>query len=155
MLKIDKDEKLNNSNLNSVNPYLQNDLLRVGGRVQAFLLHPDEKHPIILPFNCKFSKLVVKFCHEKKLHAGIRLTHSTVRQEFWIVKGRNMVKTQINKCNTCIRYRASTLSQKMGILPSHRVTRPDKPFRLAGIDYACPYDICALKGLEVELIRAI
>ena len=146
LLKMDKDEKLNNSNLNSVNPYLQDNLLRVGGRVQASLLDPDEKHPIILPFKCKLSNLVIKFCHEKKLHAGIRLTYSTVRQEFWIVKGRNMVKAYINKCNTCIRYRASTLSQKMGILPSHRVTRPDKPFRLAGVDYAGPYDILRFKG---------
>ena len=85
LLKMDKDEKLNNSNLNSVNPYLQDNLLRVGGRVQASLLDPDEKHPIILPFKCKLSNLVIKFCHEKKLHAGIRLTYSTVRQEFWIV----------------------------------------------------------------------
>ena len=57
-----------------------------------------------------------------------------------------MIKSYINKCNTCIRYRANRLNQKMGILPSSRVVRPDKPFRLAGVDYAGPVYVLRFRG---------
>ena len=101
------------SKLMSLDPCIENNLLRVDGRVQASLLDPDEKHALILPFNCKFSKLIIGYCHEKKLHNGIRLTHSSVRREFWIIKSRNMIRSYIHKRNTCIRYKANRLNQKM------------------------------------------
>ena len=34
----------------------------------------------------------------------------------------------------------------MEILPSSRVVRPDKPFQLAGVDYAGPVDVLRLRG---------
>ena len=41
------------SKLMTLDPCIENNLLRVGGHLQASLLDPDEKHPLILPFNCK------------------------------------------------------------------------------------------------------
>ena len=57
----------------------------------------------------------------------------------------NLCLFYINNCNICRRYRADTVAQKMGILPAVRVTRPDKPFRHAGVDYAGPVDILRFK----------
>ena len=84
----------------------------------------------------------------RNLHSGIRLTHSLVRREFWIIKSRNMIRSYLNKCNIRIRYRENKLNQKMGILPTSRVVRPDKPFRLAGVDYAGPVDVLRFRGRE-------
>ena len=61
---------------------MDKNLLKVGVRVQASLLDPDEKPPFILPYNCQFSKLLIGYFHEKKLYDGIRLTHSTVGKSF-------------------------------------------------------------------------
>ena len=55
------------------------------------------------------------------------------RQKFWVVKAKRMIRSYINNCNTCRRYRADTVAQKMGILPAVRVTRADKPFRHIGV----------------------
>ena len=113
-------------NLRRLDPFFDQNLLRLGGRIHLSLLDYDQKHPWIWPSKCSFSKLLVDFCHEKSLHGDVRLTLST--------------------CNTCIRYRASTLNQKMSILPSCRVTRPDKPFRVSGVDYAGPFDTLRFRG---------
>ena len=97
---------------------MDKNLLKVSGRVQASLLDPDEKHLFILPYNCQFFKLLIGYFHDKKLHGGIRITHSIVRQKFLVVKAKRMIRSYINKCNICIRYRADTVAQKMGILPA-------------------------------------
>ena len=133
-------------NLRRLDPFFDQNLLRLGGRIHLSLLDYDQKHPWILPSKCSFSKLLVDFCHDKTLRGGVRLTLSTLRQEFWVIKARNLVRCRIHKCNTCIRYRANKLNQKMGILPSCRVTRADKPFRLSGVDYAGPFDTLRFRG---------
>ena len=115
---------------------------------------PNEKHPLILPYNCQFSKLLIGYYHDKKLHSGIRLTHSIIRQNFWIIKSKRMIRSYINNCNICRRYRADTVVQKMGILPAVRVTKPDKPFRHTGVDYAGPVDILRFRGRGSRTYKA-
>ena len=51
-------KEFKDSKLITLDPCIKNNLLRVG-LVQASLLDPDEKPPLILPFNCKFSKLII------------------------------------------------------------------------------------------------
>ena len=93
--------KLFNTELLRLDPFLEENLLRLGGRLHNSLLSYDQKHPFILPGNSRFSKLLVDFYHLKSLHGGISLTISSIRQEFWITKLRNLVKFQINKCIGC------------------------------------------------------
>ena len=133
---------------------MDKNLLKVGGRVQASLLDPDEKHSFILPYNCHFSELLIGYFHEKKLHSGIRMAHSTVRQKFWVIKAKRMIRSYINNCNIYHRYRADTVAQKMVILPAVRVTRPDKPFRHTGVDYAGPVDILRYRGRGSRTYKA-
>ena len=133
--------KFTKSRLVKLNPFLDNGLLRLGGRIHFSLLSYEQQYPLILPYNSKLSELLVEYYHHKVFHGGIRLTLSTVRQEFWIIKGRSLVKSIIHKSVNCIRYRGTTSVQKMGILPYSRVEKPDKPFRMTGVDYVGQYKI--------------
>ncbi|XP_050452152.1 uncharacterized protein LOC126851856 [Cataglyphis hispanica] len=60
----------------------------------------------------------------------------TIRQQYWILQGRRMVKA-IQRCVTCVRWRTATPYQIMGNLPRSRVV-PAKPFFHTGVDYAGP-----------------
>ena len=51
---------------------------------------------------------------------------SSLRQEFWIIKGRSAVRRVIKCCIDCQRRKAKLLDQYMASLPKDRIT-PDKP----------------------------
>ena len=143
---LEKGNALKNSHsLLPLNPVLDQGLLRVGGRLKHSLLQYDEKHPLILPAEGHFTEMVVRDCHARVLHGGVQLTLNTLRQRYWILKGRQKVKALIQKCIPCIRYRASQQYQLMGNLPADRV-RPGHPFDHSGVDYAGPYMIRAAPG---------
>ncbi|XP_062141879.1 uncharacterized protein LOC133849814 [Drosophila sulfurigaster albostrigata] len=118
---------IGSSDILSLNPFLDKQgVLRSCGRVRASTsLSYDERHPIILPFGCVFSRLLVSFTHQVSLHGGNQLVMRLVRTKFWIPKLRNLVKTVISACKTCVIHRRKLQSQLMGDLPSARSTFRD------------------------------
>ena len=123
------------SSLLRLSPILVKGLMRVGGRLRNSSLDADAKHPLILPAKNRFVQLLVEHAHQITLHGRTQLTLITVRKQYWILKGRQEVKSVIHKCTSCIRYSARAGSQMMSDLPSARVL-PCSPFQRAGIDYA-------------------
>ena len=83
---LDNSFKFTKSRLIKLDPFLEKGLLRLGGRIHFSLLSYEQQHPFILPYDSKFSKLLVHHYHKKSFHGGIRLTLSTIRQEFWIIR---------------------------------------------------------------------
>ncbi|XP_033214088.1 uncharacterized protein LOC117171143 [Belonocnema kinseyi] len=120
-------------------------LLRVGGRLKHSVLDPDERHPYILPSTSPFTHLVVDRCHQRTLHEDTQLTLATLRRQFWFLRGRQVVESRIPRCVVCIRYRAVTVTQLMGNLPSNRVQRT-RAFLHSGVDFAGPIRIRAAPG---------
>ena len=144
-LKSDKPLK-GTSKLCSLHPFIDTDgLLRVGGRIQNSDLTYNAKHPIILPADHQFCKLLVNDFHIKHLHAGLSLLATIINQNYWIIKGKKLMKRCINKCVTCHRYRTLSNEQLMGSLPPQRV-RLDRPFLHCGLDYAGPITLKFNKG---------
>ena len=47
------------------------------------------------------TELIIKYYHDHLLHAGVSQTLSSIRNEFWIIQGRTVVKKVINKCAVC------------------------------------------------------
>jgi len=123
-----------------LNPFLKEDLLRVGGRLDRSLLPMDQKHPYILPGDCFLSQLLINRAHLNTLHGGVQMTLATLRLEIWIMCGRRSVKKVIDKCKTCVRFSKQICHPIMGELPSARVT-PSPPFNRSGVDYAGPFSI--------------
>lgn len=131
----------NSSKLLSLNPFLDNhNILRVGGRLANANLDFKSKHPIILAKNHFFTNLIINYHHIKLLHAGPRLTLSSIREEFWPLNGLNTVKRVLKSCIRCFRQNPKQQFPLMGPLPGLRVI-PSRPFTNSGVDLAGPYQI--------------
>lgn len=119
----------------SLCPFLdKHGFLKVGGRLQNAHIDAEQKHPLILPAKSHFTRLIISDAHLKTMHSGCQNALNYIRHRFWIVRGKNAVKDQINKCVTCLRYKKQMLSQQMGQLPSVRVQK-SRPFSNVGIDF--------------------
>ncbi|XP_043064475.1 uncharacterized protein LOC122320347 [Drosophila ficusphila] len=130
-----------------LNPFLdQEGLIRACGRVTASeSLRYDERHPIILPYECSLSRLLVKFTHLITLHGGNQLVVRLTRSRYWVPRVKNLVKAVINACKVCVIYKKRLQSQMMGNLPRERVSF-SRPFTYTGMDYAGPFDIKKYTG---------
>ncbi|XP_050452147.1 uncharacterized protein LOC126851851 [Cataglyphis hispanica] len=136
----------NKSNLTKLTPFTDPlGILRVGGRIKHALLSYDERHPMILPRSSHFTQLIIEEYHRRTMHGGVQLTLGSIRQSYWIPRGRQLVKATIQRCVTCVRWRAATQQQLMGDLPRLRVT-PARPFLRTGVDYAGPIQLRTTKG---------
>lgn len=127
------------SKLSTLNPFVDSEgILRVGGRLRHANIKFDSKHPILLPYNHPFTELVVTHMHTRNLHPGSQATLSFVRQQFWPLNGKRLVKKIIQRCIPCFKSNPRALQAQMGNLPSSRVT-PSYAFFDTGVDYAGPF----------------
>ncbi|KAH0945724.1 hypothetical protein HN011_011004 [Eciton burchellii] len=131
--------------LKALKPILgEGSLFRLGGRLHNAPLDYDEKHPIILPKH-RISELLIDCAHRATLHGGTQLMLHHLRQRYWIIGSRNLVKAHIRRCVTCARQAAKASTQLMGNLPEARVN-PSLPFSHTGVDYAGPFGIIPFVG---------
>lgn len=130
------------SNLLCLNPFIdKKGLMCVGGRLEnSSSLSLTEKHPIILPYGCKLSRLLINFIHQITLHGGNQLMLRILRTEFWIPRAKNLIQWSIRRCRICTIIAKKTRTQLMASLPFSR-TVLDRPFTRTGVDFAGPYDI--------------
>ncbi|GFT02235.1 uncharacterized protein TNCV_84881 [Trichonephila clavipes] len=113
-------------------------VLRVGGRLSRNTrLSYDQKHPMLLPKSHEFTRKVINFYHITYLHAGPQLTLSLIRQKFWFVDGRSVVRHTLKKCLICFKMNLRSSSQLMGDLPPIRFQQI-RPFESTGLDFAGP-----------------
>ncbi|CAG7825062.1 unnamed protein product [Allacma fusca] len=131
----------------------QNGLLRVGGRLRKSHLPYDQKHPVLLPRSHVLTKLIVEEVHQYLLHGGPQLVLFTLQQRYWIVRGKDLVRSVVRRCKPCVIQRAQIITQQMGDLPERRVT-PSQPFCHVGVDYAGPVTLRNMKGRKSQLFKA-
>jgi len=133
------------SALRALNPVMgTGSLLHLGGRLRNAAIEYAEKYPVILPRH-RISDLLIDHAHRAALHGGTQLTLRTLRQEYWIVGCRNLVKAHVRQCVICARQAAKNLIQLMGDLPSPCVN-PSPPFAHTGVDYARHFGILPFVG---------
>ncbi|XP_076301717.1 uncharacterized protein LOC143219725 [Lasioglossum baleicum] len=142
------------SPLLSLSPFLDEDgIIRVGGRLQHTSLAQRVKHPILLAPH-PLVRLLVEQIHVSTLHGGVQLTLHTLRQNYWLLRARNIVKSVIHSCITCVRERAAVPEQIMGNLPKARVSPPTRSFAHCGVDYAGPFQVRASAGRGITSRKA-
>ncbi|XP_031622711.1 uncharacterized protein LOC116340379 [Contarinia nasturtii] len=133
--KIRKDGQASDSNIRQLCPFLdEHGIMRMNGRVGNADMS-EQKTAIILPAQHPFTLLLIRHAHEQVLHGGVQLTLRKLREQFWIVCGRNQVKKLIHNCVRCFRFRKVFMKQKMADLPAFR-TEQARPFAFVGCDYA-------------------
>ena len=128
------------SNLRKLEPILLTDgILCVGGRLRKARIAEETKHPMIIPKDSVIAKLIVRHYHAVANHSGQEHTLSLMRERFWIVKARVVVRAELKQCHQCRRQAARLCSQKMADLPTDRVTPNKPPFTYVGVDYFGPF----------------
>ncbi|XP_055708965.1 uncharacterized protein LOC129805218 [Phlebotomus papatasi] len=114
----------------------RNGLFRVGGRLRKANEPFVTRHPVLLP-KSKLTLIIARNEHIKEMHAAPTLLLASLRQIFWPVAGRNLVRKVVHECFKCYRMKPKPLDQLMGDLPEHRVNL-FRPFQATGVDYAGP-----------------
>ena len=133
--KFSKQSVGKTSPLYKLDPVLKNQLLRVGGRLANAPISEESKHPIIVPKHSPISCLIARDYHRLAGHSGLEHVLSMIRERFWIVGARNVLKKMLNSCVDCKRRQAPAGGQKMADLPGHRVTPDKPPFTFAALDH--------------------
>ncbi|XP_040151127.1 uncharacterized protein LOC120893365 [Anopheles arabiensis] len=114
-------------------PYIDaQGVLRVGGRLGNANIPEATKHTTVLAASHRLSVLLAERVHQQEMHAGPQAMLTILRQKFWLIGGRNMVKRVYHQCHTCFRNKPKFVKQAVADLPESRVT-PTRPF--AGSSY--------------------
>lgn len=143
--------------ISSLRPFLDSEhLIRVGGRLAKSALSFEKKHFVLLAPH-PLVQLIARHAHVRSLHAGLhglQLTLATLRQDYWLLRARSIVKQIIFQCLPCIPERAQVPQQLMGHLPQARISAPARPFLHCGVDYAGPMLTRASAGCGITSRKA-
>ena len=129
-----------NSRIHRLDPFIDNGILRVGGRLKRADLPYETKHPVILPQKSHVTTLLIRHAHKRLGHSGRGHVISSLREKYWIIKANTAVRHEISKCVFCRRNYGRPNEQKMADLPKNRIS-PAPPFTYTGVDYFGPFII--------------
>lgn len=138
--------KLCSKALQKLSPFLYNGLIRVGGRLANSELDFDSRHQILLPRQDHVVELLVSHYHVKNFHTGPNLLLSLLRQKYWILSARRIVRHITFNCNICFRAKPRQVFPIMADLPQSRVDVAPKAFSHTGCDYAGPLMITSVRS---------
>jgi hypothetical protein len=116
---------------------MEDGLIRLGGRLQFSRLTSNEKHPILLDGSHHFTKLLIMQTHIKLHHLGVYIVLTKLRQEFWILRARQIIRKVLHDCLPCKIAHHKRADVIEAPLPVDR-GQPKKPFSIIGIDFAGP-----------------
>ena len=124
----------------TLSPYMQDGLIRVGGRIGEGLISYEQMHPVLLPRSHHISKLIVGYVHEQG-HEGVASTAAKVRQRYWILGVHRLAKSVKHKCIVCRKKEHKVEFQFMAELPYLRMAPFTPPFYYTSVDYFGPYHV--------------
>ncbi|XP_051864315.1 uncharacterized protein LOC127566331 [Drosophila albomicans] len=110
------------------------------------------------PSVCAYVRRFAQRCHYPKVSFPETLSSQEFAeaQERLIVQAqsrlRNLVKTVISACKTCVIHRRKPQSQLMGDLPTARSTF-SRPFTNSGVDFAGPFDVKSYVGRGCKITK--
>ena len=113
-------------------------VMKCKGRINNSTLSLAEKNPVLLPAKHPFTKLLVMHTHQRVKHGGVNATLTALRERYWVLKGRQIVKGILRSCFVCKRLEGLPYNSPLPPdLPACRVS-DDPPFAHTGLDFAGP-----------------
>ena len=94
--------------------FVENGIVRCRGKISISGLPFTSKFQALLPRNNHITKLIVEHCHLNLFHGGVKNTLTELRTNYWVPRGRQLVRKLIHGCMIC-----SVLQGK-----SYRVPKP-------------------------------
>jgi hypothetical protein len=129
-------------------------LLRVGGRLQNSRQPFETKHQIVLPKNHHITLILIRGLHQQNGHAGQQALLAIVRQQYWPLGAKDVIRQVTRKCVKCFKYKPTQASQFMGDLPIHRVVI-HHAFVNVGLDYCGPITLKLTRRTSTKAYVAI
>lgn len=149
-----KSDKICNRRLQYLKPFLNEDVVRVGGRLRYSELEYAHKHPILLPRKDHIVNLLVDYNHKVNCHAGPELMMAILRQKYWILSARSLIRSRVRKCNRCFRLRPKPNFPEMAEHKRARVVESVKPFIQTGTDFCGPFKVTVSRGRGIRSTKA-
>ena len=119
-------------------PYMDNGVIRVGGRLaHGYSMTDDQRFPLLVSHRRKLGTLAINDAHLRTLHGGPTATVAELRRQIWVTQAMKKAAACIKKCVTCLRFNSRPTQQLMGDLPSSRIEAPNV-FSCVGLDFAGP-----------------
>jgi hypothetical protein len=95
------------SQLQPLHPFLDKEgYIRVGGRLQHSHLPYDCEHQLILPPAHHITELIIMNEHLRLLHAGPQLLSASLRQQYWILRIKQVICPVLHFCLPCFKLKA-------------------------------------------------
>ena len=115
-------------------------VIRVGSHLANSDYDSLKKFPLLSPKTSALVPLIVRYFHEATLHGGDNMTLAALRENYWIIDVRMLIRKRIKHCfeSSCFSLKSTT--QQMADLPLERIT-PPRPFSQSGLDIAGPLKI--------------
>ena len=137
--KVENAHVQRTSSIKKLCPFLQDGIVRVGGRLSKSALPEDQRFPMILPKTSPITELILREIHETTGHSGRNHMLHCLREKYWIVNANSCARKIVNKCVTCRKYSRKPEVQRMADLPKDRVTPDQPPFTNSGMDFFGPF----------------
>ena len=125
------------------------------------------KYPILLPSNHHVVNCLAIEYHLSNSHASIQALMAILREEYWIISSRPIIRRILNNCILCKRFTAKATLTDPIRLPLDRV-RDAAAFEIEGIDLCGPFILknkikswvilftCATyRALHLELVTSV
>lgn len=130
--------------------FLDDDIIKCKGRLNNVPLPLNMRNPILLPAEHEFTCLLIKQSHESVKHSGTRDTLTTLRERYWVLRGREAVKKFTRSCVICRKHEGTPYGPlPPADLPSNRVSE-DPPVTHIDLDFARPLYV-EIKNSEGEI----
>lgn len=139
--------------LRKLNIFLDGDLLRVGGRLKNADIPYENRHPILLPHRDHVVNLIIEYLHRTNCHTRGSLLMSLLRQRYWILAARRVIRQRTRECNFCFKCAPTNPAPVMADLPPSRVQEA-KAFTHTGLDYAGPFNITLARHRGIRSQKA-
>ena len=134
------------SKLLPLNPIVEDNLVRVGGRIGQSHLPFEQKRQVLLTKEYFLSTLLVLDKHERNYHIRRKQTLSLSRENVWIIKGKALVRKVMQNCSFCKQRQVTPQSPIMSNLPEARLAINQPPFTNTGVDYFGPLTVKQGRG---------
>ncbi|GFX20240.1 integrase catalytic domain-containing protein [Trichonephila clavipes] len=95
------------------------------------------KFPIILPYEHPVVHLMIVRKQEELVHSGVSIVMKHLRENFWILKARKLIRQIIQKCTRCKRFSAQKMEVVPSSLPKDRVSN-SKILQIVAVDLTGP-----------------
>ena len=119
--------------------------LRCKGRLNNADNPTTSKNPTLVPSKNDFVSLLIKDDHVKVKHNGVRGTLTTLRENYWMLRGREAAKRMVKWCVICRKFEGVPFKPRFSLdFPDMRVADAP-PFTYKGVHFAGPLYITSLR----------